>query len=333
MVSRRIVYLLVLLSALTAQLFDVGYLIHYLFLLVLLLPLAGLLVSLPAMLGCRPRWVMPAALACRGEQVSWALALDNRFPLPLSRVTFRLRIRNAMTGEDRSFRRVESGVYPGLAVPLRLPTQHCGCLECRVERLRVWDCLGLFSLPVRSPAPASLLVGPAPVQPQPLAIPQHQGAVLPAPKGQAPTGLEYDLRQYRPGDSVRSIHWKLSAKREELIVREPLAARRPLPVLLFDHLGPPEVLDGVLDRLAALSRSLRRDAIPHEIRWAEPVSGRTRRFAVEDEASWRRCLAAILSDSAPLQGRSIWDRPVTAAGEEPIFPVPIPREEDRHEEP
>ena len=52
MFFRRIVYLLVLLSALLAQLFDVGYLVHYLFILILVLPLAGLALSLPAMLGC-----------------------------------------------------------------------------------------------------------------------------------------------------------------------------------------------------------------------------------------------------------------------------------------
>lgn len=333
MIFRRIVYLLILLTALLAQLFDVGYLIHYSFILVLLLPLAGLLVSLPAMLGCRPRWVMPTVPPRREEQVSWALAMENRSPFPLSRVSFRLRIRNRMTGETTVYRREETGVFPGLAVPLRLPTHHCGYLECRVERLRVCDCLGLFSLPVRPPAPVSLLVGPVPVKAPPLTLPEQRGAVLPAPKGQAPTGEEYDLRGYRPGDSVRAIHWKLSAKRDQLVVRELLASRKPLPVLMFDHLGPPEELDGIIDQTAALSLALRQDGQPHEIRWAEPVGGAVRRFSVEDEASWLRCLTAILSDGAPLQGHSIWERPITAVGAEPIFPVHIRREEARHEEP
>ena len=68
MIFRRIVYLLILLAALFAQLFDVGYLVHYLFILILLLPVAGLLLSLPAILGCRPRWVMPSVLARREAQ-------------------------------------------------------------------------------------------------------------------------------------------------------------------------------------------------------------------------------------------------------------------------
>ena len=51
--SRRLAYGGALLAALICQLFDVGYLVHFVFVLTLCLPLAGLLASLPAMLGCR----------------------------------------------------------------------------------------------------------------------------------------------------------------------------------------------------------------------------------------------------------------------------------------
>ena len=330
MLYRRIVYLLSLAGALAAQLFDVGYLIHFLFILILLLPLAGLLASLPAMLGCRPKLTPRASLVQRGSRAGWFLVLENRFPLPLARVKCRFQVRSAMTGEVKTYRATETGVFPGLVIPLSVPTSHCGRLECQVRRLWVCDCLGLFALPVPPPAAASLLVGPVPVKADAVTIPQQKGAALPAPKGRAPTGEEYDLRDYLPGDSVRSIHWKLSAKRDQLIVRELLASRKPLPVLLLDHLGPPEQLDGVIDRLAALSQALQRDREPHEIRWAEPVRGAERRFVVTDAPSWHRCLTALLSDTAPDQGHSILERPVRPAGEEPIFPIHISREEVRH---
>ena len=73
MIFRRIVYVLILLSALMAQLFDVGYLVHFLFFLILLLPVAGLLLSLPAMLGCQPKLVLRASLIQRGSRASWYL--------------------------------------------------------------------------------------------------------------------------------------------------------------------------------------------------------------------------------------------------------------------
>ena len=330
MIFRRIVYILILLSALMAQLFDVGYLVHFLFFLILLLPLAGLLLSLPAMLGCRPQLVLRTSMVQRGSRAAWFLTLENRFPLPLARVSCRFQIRSAMTGEVKTYRVSETGVFPGLVIPLSVSTSHCGQLACSIRQLWVCDCLGLFALPVKSPASAAILVGPLPVKADPVTIPEQRGAVLPAPKGRAPTGEEYDLRDYHPGDSVRSIHWKLSAKRDQLIVRELLASRRPLPVLTFDHLGPLDQLDGIIDRLAALSQELQKAQQPHEIRWAEPVSGTLRRFVIEDASSWRRCLTALLSDPAPDQGHSILEGPVRPAGEDPIFPIHIGREEVRH---
>lgn len=330
MLFRRIVYVLVLLSALMAQLFDIGYLVHFLFFLILLLPVAGLLVSLPAMLGCRPMLASRTSLVQRGSRVSWFLTLDNRFPLPLARVACRFQVRSAMTGETKLFRTSEIGVFPGLVIPLSVPTAHCGQLECRVQRIWVYDCLGLFALPLKPPAPSAILVGPVPVKADAVAIPEQKGAVLPAPKGRAPVGEEYDLRDYRSGDSVRSIHWKLSAKRDQLIVRELLASRKPLPVLTFDHLGPPEELDGIIDRVAALSLVFQKSSQPHEIRWAHPASGAVRRFVIEDSAAWRRCLSAILSDPAPIQGHSLLEQPLRPAGEEPIFPIHIRRKEDSH---
>lgn len=37
-------------------------------------------------------------------------------------------------------------------------------------------------------------------------------------------GGNYDVREYREGDSLKQVHWKLSAKLNRLLIREPLAA-------------------------------------------------------------------------------------------------------------
>ena len=328
MLFRRTIYLLALLGALLAQLFDVGYLAHYLFVLTLSLPLAGLALSLPAMLGCRPRLLPRHPQVQRGGRAAWLLILDNRFPLPLARASCRFQIQCATTGESRKLRKAEEGVFPGLAIPLSVSADHCGRLECRVRRIWVCDCLGLFALPVRPPHPAAVLVEPVPAQTDLPPVPAQKA--LPVPRGFARAGEDYELRDYRPEDSVRAIHWKLSAKRDQLIVREPLAGQQPLPVLIFDHLGPPEALDESIDRVAGLSLAFQRRGQPHEIRWAHPVSGRTRRFVVADTPGWQRCLAAILSDPAPDRGCSLLEQPAAPAGAEPIVPVYLRREEDRH---
>ena len=39
-------------------------------------------------------------------------------------------------------------------------------------------------------------------------------------------GGSYELREYRDGDTIKQVHWKLSAKLDRLMVREPLTALR-----------------------------------------------------------------------------------------------------------
>ncbi len=33
-------------------------------------------------------------------------------------------------------------------------------------------------------------------------------------------GETYDIREYQPGDSIRQIHWKLSGKLDDIMIRE-----------------------------------------------------------------------------------------------------------------
>jgi uncharacterized protein (DUF58 family) len=62
------------------------------------------------------------------------------------------------------------------------------------------------------------------------------------------------LRAYRAGDSIRSVHWRSSARRRELMVREYDAAPAPDLVLVVEPWLPAEPTDLQLDRLeAALS--------------------------------------------------------------------------------
>ena len=117
------------------------------------------------------------------------------------------------------------------------------------------------------------------------------------------------LRDYRPGDPLRSIHWKLSSKRDEPVVRETLEPIQPLIVVTYDHFGTPEALDRTFARLYGLSRRLLEQGYPHHIQWSCPVTG-----AVEDPGGRRRARpaglpgAVPLSTPAPAAGISILDR-------------------------
>lgn len=308
--ARRVGYGLALAAALLFHFLDVGYLAWFLLWTVLALPLVSLLLALPVVLRCRGSLTAQTAGAERGTDLTFRAAVRCRGFLPLPQVRLRLRLTNEMTGERICRKLSFSGLTDRqgfLGETVRWESAHCGYVRCEIERLQVVDGLGLFALPVSRPKPRAALVLPRlldlPLPPLLRGEAEAAGPLKPRPGGGP--GEDYDLRLYRAGDPVTAIHWKLSSKRDELVVRETLEPRREGITLTFDHFGAPEDLDRVLDRLRTFSAGLLAGGRSHTVAWLHPGTGELRQFLVADRRTLDRCLAAALSDPAPAQGRSI----------------------------
>lgn len=309
MVHRRVVYLLALCAALLFQLTNNNYLAHLLLTLTIAMPILSLVLSLPGMLSCRLSLSAAQSPLRRGSEGIWQIAMESAVPLPVPRVRLRLEMQNLFTGEREKYSMTLYGFVRRRPVRRRTKADRCGVLELRCVKARVWDCLGLFSLRCKTPPPAHILVEPVPIDPGPLNIPEGQGVPLEqANAGRTGPGEDYDLREYRPGDPLRLVHWKLSTKWDELIVREPLEVAAPLPLLTFDHFGPPEAADRTLDRLTGLSRAMLAVQRPHAVAWLDPADASFRRHVIACEQDLRECLLDILSQPCPARGPSIQDK-------------------------
>ena len=146
--------------------------------------------------------------------------------LPVGGLRLRLYSHNRLTGEEPYPPRVY--VPAGGSQTFRVPidTAHCGCIALAAARVRVLDHLGLFALPVRR-VRAGIHDGAArahPARPGPEAVrllPRTTSGPSPA----AAFSEEHELRPYREGDPIVSVHWKLSSKLDSLVVREAMEPR------------------------------------------------------------------------------------------------------------
>lgn len=331
MVLRRILYGLLLVAALLFQITNNNYLAHFLLALTVALPILSLALSLPGMLGCRLVLSAAPAVADRNELREWSVSMDAPAGLPLARVTVRLTAQNLFTGETARHRLRLNGVTPRTPIKMTVRTGHCGLLELRADKLRVYDYLGLFSIRPARAQPARLLCRPIPLDPGPVNIPDvPSGRAAPHNAVRRGPGEDYDLRDYRPGDLMRSVHWKLSSKWDELIVREPAETMIPLPLLTFDRFGAPDRLDHVLDQLLGHSRAMLAVQRPHAVLWLD--GDEPRLYPVSDEKELRECLLAILSTPAPLSGTALDSRPELLQNLGPVFRIHITaREEGEHD--
>lgn len=301
MIGRRIFYGLILIAALLFQITNDNYLAPVLLALCLALPVLSLLISLPVILSCRLTLHGEAAGVSRGTEAQWSMIPKLPIRLPLPRLKVVAVEKNLLTGATAQHKLALTGVTRQMQAILPVSTSHCGLLELRVKKVRAYDLMGLFAIPLPKPEPARIPVEPIPRDPGPLHIPEGWG-MRPAP-GSAPKrsyGEDYELREYRPGDPMRTVHWKLSSKWDDLIVRDPAETVTPLVVLSFRWFGTPERLDAILDKLAGYSKALLAVQRPHALQWISR-SEEPSLHPVSDEKDLQDGLLALLSSPAPAQ--------------------------------
>lgn len=292
MIKNWIFYLLALTGSVVFHVFYFGWFSWFLLMLAICLPLFSLLVSVPAMLQLRLQLELNSSCQ-KGDPLYLGMTVQKGlFPVPLCR--FRLTMVNLLTGQCVTLRQKTRASRWYVLVD----SSHCGAVFCTVDRSKVYDYLGLFWIPLRSVAPVTALICPPSVSParMPNLTPLLHRRSRPKPGGGF--SEDHELRDYRPGDPLRDIHWKLSAKTDHLILRE---AQEPIPgtiVVTLDLVGSPEQLDSILQQLSWLSRWLLSHEISHLLLWIDPVSCSLRSSLLQSTADLDRQMRQLLTTRA-----------------------------------
>lgn len=262
MLRNRLCYLFILLCTAAFYICFNGYYSMYAFLASLALPVLSLAASLPGMLTVRLELDSPEASRNKVEPFPVRLTASTKSPLPMGRAWAALTAENLFTGDQRRERlECTPGSCP-VAMEYQAASDTCGVMEFRLSRAWACDMLGLVSLPVRLRAESVCRVSVMPniyspvMGLEPEASPEGDGLRYSQQRpGSDPTEL-FGLREYRPGDRVSRVDWKLSQKTGNLLVREgslPITDRVML-LAVFD--GDGQEVDAVMDVLATLDHFL-----------------------------------------------------------------------------
>ena len=169
--------------------------------------------------------IVPDQPAVQGRPFVLTVRLTNHSPLPIPQLLTLVQATDEWGGNTITLRC--SGMLGSKARAeqrLTLQANKSGVWQLRLQSVTLWDHLGLFKAQCGLPQTAqSLCVLPqsarlgSDTQPDPDAdgMQESDRSVL---------GGNYDVREYREGDSLKQVHWKLSAKLNRLLIREPLAA-------------------------------------------------------------------------------------------------------------
>ncbi|MBQ9308301.1 MAG: DUF58 domain-containing protein [Clostridia bacterium] len=152
----------------------------------------------------------------RGEETQMEIAGAMKSFLPVAPLVLHVRI---LPGEEAQVMEIPC-TSQGVRYVLPIPSLHAGVLTPGIEQCEVVDLFGLFrrSLP-QFVSSQELLVLPVPFEVTPLAYAQLDAGLGTMARATEDITSPADIRSYQSGDPMKKIHWKLSLRKQELLVR------------------------------------------------------------------------------------------------------------------
>ena len=211
-----------------------------------------------------------------GRDTICRVSVVNSGRLPVSRVALRLRVGYQNAGKSTK-RRLYGGGKRGESdwdVQIRFP--HCGLARVRMDALRAFDYLVLFSASKALSEEMTVAVFPGE---QALTVTvsefSRRESRLSGEQTVSRSGDAYheirQIREYRAGDSSRHIHWNQSARTDELWIREYEKETDSTADVFADMTGsadaPQERLSAFYKLLSALILGLLKETAAVRVHW------------------------------------------------------------------
>ncbi len=244
-------------------------------------------------------------VAKKGEIVPVSVQIDNPTVFPISRIQLYMTYKNSYSMQQyRKDYLVSVDANTKTSVIFNLYSEYAGNLEISLKNIRIYDYLKLFSL--RKKKAKLLTVAVLPVYyelPQKLFSSLHtdilESDCYSAVKSGDDPSEVFSIREYREGDRQQRIHWKLSRKQNQLMIKE---FSEPLncSILLFVDLCMPAninrmvFMDAILECALSLSYSFLVSGQMHYFAWYSEKHGTCTRIRVSQEKDLFEALDGLL---------------------------------------
>lgn len=177
----------------------------------------------------------------RGEDVTLEVGVRYGGIIPIAPLAVEI-----TAGPDRPAQTLKLNGMPGARQKLTLTfhAAHVGVTSPGVKRVVISDLLGLFTAE-RTPQAqgGELIVLPLPFDVGELTYAAGDSGTESMARASEDITSPADVRTYQQGDAMKKIHWKLSMRKQELMVRRFEAPVMPDALILLDCSKPPRTAD------------------------------------------------------------------------------------------
>ncbi|MDO5382350.1 MAG: DUF58 domain-containing protein [Eubacteriales bacterium] len=197
----------------------------------------------------------------RGERLEQIITVNNNSRLPIVNLSFSIGIRYEINGVvDIKHKRVSVAGYDKLVIREKFKLEYVGKIESVVINTMLTDPLNLFRIRLREVKGREQIVMPVSAEFDYYSLNDYRQEIKESSeyskkrKGNDPSEV-FDYREYENGDSLNRVHWKLTAKSDNIMVKEfsqPIKSPNIFLVDLIDT-GNKKFINGIFDMVHSLS--------------------------------------------------------------------------------
>ncbi|HLR59783.1 MAG TPA: DUF58 domain-containing protein [Pseudogracilibacillus sp.] len=213
------------------------------------------------------------------------IEVKNNSILPISKVTIYLEFENKLTNELGT-KKVSLSINSreSVSLPLDVSSQYCGQIQVSVNQVRYYDFLGILTRELEVSSVSQLFVLPE-TYPINIMISDSNLDFVESSSyeinNRGTDGLEmFGIKKYSHEDNLNHIHWKLTSKFDELIVKELTETVNDTFLILIDltienekSKNHPAVIDAMMDTFISTSEALLAEGYEHSIGWLNKEAG------------------------------------------------------------
>ena len=258
---------------------------------------------------------VPISMTEEGRPVNALVKIRNKSILPAGKVEVKIESKNVFQKKGN----VQWIILPNVTIGeqkhgISLEIKGAGCHDIFVKQMKIHSMFGLIYLTKKCRDFSSVMILP---NIHSINVQVTEGVrnfigdadVYDEFRPGHDSGETFEIREYREKDKLQSIHWKLSAKMDELMVKENSLPKACAIVLMLEF-QPVERKKGqrknwdasaYLELAASMSFALMEEKCPHFVAWYSTEKEGIRRIRVDDEESFYLFLDAYLREALPIK--------------------------------
>lgn len=218
------------------------------------------------------QWEGPYESMNKGEEFLVHCRIQNPTWLGIMSGNLKMEVSNLFYGTSREHElRVPIRAQKGQTITYPVVVSQCGMVEFRIQSVILEDFLGFTAFRREFPTPYTAVILPnkeAEVETDMNGYTLGMEEVEESTKKGSDFSEVQDVREYQPGDKMQNIHWKLSVKKDILMVKERVSmSSRQLFLVLELHDNEEGLLEEILDCTYGIALLMLKNQLPLSLVW------------------------------------------------------------------